>query len=145
MSANTTSKAADSKRPAVSGRPLSPHVQIWRWHPTMASSILHRASGVANYVGAILFTIWLLLVASGPETYAVWEDLRAGPVGVLVTLALIVFTLSLSYHLLNGLRHLAWDAGKGFDPKGSNRRSYYIFAGAIVVTALVWIFAGGLV
>jgi succinate dehydrogenase / fumarate reductase cytochrome b subunit len=111
----------------------------------MASSIAHRASGAANYVGAILFTVWLVLVAAGPEAYAWWESLREGPLGVLITLALIVFTLSLSYHLLNGLRHLAWDAGAGYDPKGSNRRSILIFAGAFVLTALVWIFAGGLV
>ncbi|MFW5660835.1 MAG: succinate dehydrogenase, cytochrome b556 subunit [Oceanicaulis sp.] len=142
MSANTTSKAADSKRPAVSHRPLSPHLQVWRWHATMASSILHRASGVVNYIGAILVTIWLLLLASGEQAYGDWESLREGPVGILVTIALIGFTLSLSYHLLNGLRHLAWDAGAGYDPKGSNQRSILIFAGAIVITALVWIFGG---
>ena len=142
MSAKTTSKAADSTRPAASQRPLSPHLQVWRWHATMASSIFHRASGVANYTGAVLVTAWLVMLASGPEAYAVWEQLRAGQLGMLVTLALIGFTLSLSYHLLNGVRHLAWDAGVGFDPKGSNRRSMYIFAGAIVLTALVWIFGG---
>ncbi|MFP4517991.1 MAG: succinate dehydrogenase, cytochrome b556 subunit [Oceanicaulis sp.] len=145
MTAKTTAKAADSKRPSVSQRPLSPHLQVWRWHATMASSIAHRASGVVNYVGAILFTVWLVLVASGPEAYAVWEGLRDGPAGVLILLALIAFTLSLSYHLLNGIRHLAWDAGKGFDPRGSNQRSILIFAGAILITALIWIFAGGLV
>lgn len=145
MSAKTTAKAADSKRPSVSQRPLSPHLQVWRWHATMASSIAHRVSGSVNYAGAVLFTVWLVLVASGPEAYAAWEAFREGPFGVLVTLALIVFTLSLSYHLLNGLRHLAWDAGAGYDPKGSNRRSILIFAGAIVITALIWIFAGGLV
>ncbi len=145
MTAKTTAKAADTKRPGVSHKPLSPHLGVWRWHATMASSIFHRASGVANYIGAILFTVWLVMVASGPDAYASWEALRSGPAGILVTLALIAFTLSLSYHLLNGLRHLGWDAGAGFDPKGSNQRSILIFAGAIVVTALIWIFAGGLV
>lgn len=145
MTAKTTAKAADSTRPSVSYKPLSPHLQVWRWHATMASSIFHRASGVANYIGAILFTVWLVTVAAGPGAYAAWEALRAGPVGILVTLGLIAFTLSLSYHLLNGLRHLAWDAGKGYDPKGSNMRSIVIFIGAIVITALIWIFAGGLI
>ena len=126
-------------------RPLSPHLQVWKFHATMLSSILHRASGVTNAIGAILVTGWLLLVASGPEAYAVWEGLRGGPVGILVTLALIGFTLSLIYHLLNGLRHLAWDAGAGFDPKGSNRRSIIIFAASFVITALIWVFAGGLI
>ena len=127
------------------GRPLSPHLQVWKFHATMLSSILHRLSGVVNAVGAILVTAWLLLVASGPEAYAVWEGLRAGPVGVLVTIALMGFTLSLVYHLFNGLRHLAWDAGAGFDPQGSNTRSVIIFAASIIVTALIWIVAGGLV
>jgi succinate dehydrogenase / fumarate reductase cytochrome b subunit len=135
---------ASSSKPNAA-RPLSPHLQVWKFHATMLSSILHRVSGVVNATGAILVTAWLLLIASGPEAYAVWESLRAGPVGVLVTLALIGFTLSLVYHLLNGVRHLVWDAGAGFDPKGSNQRSIIIFIAAIAITALVWVFAGGLV
>lgn len=127
------------------GRPLSPHLQVWKFHPTMLSSILHRASGVVNAIGALLVTIWLLLVASGPQAYEAWEGLRAGPVGILVTLAMIGFTLSLVYHLLNGVRHLVWDAGKGFDPAGSNARSVTIFAVSIVLTIVVWVFAGGLI
>jgi succinate dehydrogenase / fumarate reductase, cytochrome b subunit len=127
-----------------SSRPLSPHVQVWRWHPTMASSILHRATGVANYIGAVLVSVWLVLLASGPEAYAVWEDLQAGPLGILVTLAFIGFTFSVTYHLLNGLRHLAWDAGLGFDVKGSNLRSILIIGGSAVITAIIWI-VGGLV
>jgi len=135
---------ASSSKPDT-GRPLSPHLQVWKFHATMLSSILHRFSGVVNAVGAALVTVWLLLVASGPDAYAVWEGLRAGPLGVIVTIALMAFTLSLVYHLLNGLRHLAWDAGAGFDPKGSNTRSMIIFAAAVIVTALIWVFAGGLI
>ena len=126
-------------------RPLSPHLQVWRWHATMASSIFHRATGIANYIGALLVTAWLFLLASGPEAYAIWEGLRAGPLGILVTLALIGFTLSLVYHLLNGVRHLIWDAGKGFDPAGSNLRSILIMISAVVITALIWAFSGGLI
>jgi succinate dehydrogenase / fumarate reductase cytochrome b subunit len=129
----------------TAARPLSPHLQIWKFHPTMVSSILHRASGVMNAIGAILITLWLLMVASGPQAYAIWEGLREGPLGILVTLALIGFTLSLVYHLFNGLRHLAWDAGAGYDPKGSNLRSMIIFAASILVTAGLWVFAGGLI
>lgn len=126
-------------------RPLSPHVSIWRWHATMASSIAHRMSGVVNYIGAVLVTVWLAALAAGPEAYSVVEALMAGPVGVLVTLALVGFTLSLVYHMLNGVRHLAWDMGYGFDPKGSNLRSILIFAGAAVITAAIWVLAGGLI
>lgn len=135
--------SSTSKQDAA--RPLSPHLQVWKFHATMLSSILHRLSGVVNAIGALLVTAWLLLVASGPESYAVWEGLRAGPLGVIVTLALIAFTVSLVYHMLNGVRHLAWDAGKGFDPEGSNMRSTVIFVLAIVVTGAIWVFAGGLI
>jgi len=126
-------------------RPLSPHLQVWRWHATMASSIAHRASGTVNYIGAVLIAVWVALVAAGPEAYAPVEALMAGPAAILIKLVLLGFTLSLSYHLLNGVRHLAWDMGVGFDPKGSNTRSILIFVGAIVLTAVIWILAGGIV
>lgn len=111
----------------------------------MASSIFHRASGSINYIGAILITVWLVLLAAGPDAYAVFENLMTGPVGVLVKLALFGFTLSLVYHLFNGVRHLVWDLGKGFDPKGSNQRSMIIIAAAIVVTVGIWFLAGGII
>lgn len=130
---------------SVDTRPISPHLQIWRWHATMASSIFHRATGTANYVGAVLLTVWLVLLASGPDAYAVFETLMTGPLGILVKLALFGFTLSLVYHLMNGVRHLVWDMGKGFDPKGSNTRSIAIIIGSIVVTVAIWVLAGGLV
>ncbi|MGP1273779.1 MAG: succinate dehydrogenase, cytochrome b556 subunit [Caulobacterales bacterium] len=125
-------------------QPLSPHLQVWRWHATMASSILHRATGIANYVGAILVSVWLVLLAAGPETYAIWEGLMAGPLGLLVIAAFVGFTFSVSYHLLNGLRHLAWDAGLGFDAGGSNLRSWAIIGAAAGFTAVIWI-AGGMI
>ncbi|WP_375547970.1 succinate dehydrogenase, cytochrome b556 subunit [Oceanicaulis alexandrii] len=130
---------------SVDPRPLSPHLQVWRWHATMASSIFHRASGSINYIGAILVTVWLVLLAAGPDAYAVFETLMGGPVGLLVKLALFGFTLSLVYHLFNGVRHLVWDLGKGFDPKGSNQRSMMIIIAAIVVTVAIWFLAGGIV
>lgn len=125
-------------------QPLSPHLQVWRWHATMASSILHRATGIANYAGAILVSVWLVLLAAGPETYAIWEGLMAGPLGLLVIAAFVGFTFSVSYHLLNGLRHLAWDAGLGFDAGGSNLRSWAIIGAAAGFTAVIWI-AGGMI
>lgn len=128
-----------------SSRPLSPHVQIWRWHPTMASSILHRATGIANYLGAVLVSVWLVLLASGPEAYGVWQDVKAGPLGILITLAFIGFTFSVVYHLLNGLRHLAWDIGLGLDAKGSNLRSLLIIGGSVVITAIIWIIGKGVI
>lgn len=120
-------------------RPLSPHLQVWRWHATMLSSILHRASGIINYIGAIALTVWLVLLASGKESKI--EIFTTGALSGLTTLGLIVLTWSVSYHWLNGLRHLAWDAGKGFDPKGSSTRSILIIAGSFLPPAIIWFFA----
>jgi len=124
-------------------RPLSPHLQVWKFHPTMLSSILHRASGVVNYVGVILVAIWLIALASGEAAYTGLMDILNGPIKILVVLALIGFTLSLIYHMLNGIRHLAWDMGKGFDPAGSNQRSVLIMIAAIGLTAIIWLLGLG--
>jgi succinate dehydrogenase / fumarate reductase cytochrome b subunit len=111
----------------------------------MLSSILHRASGVVNYVGAVLVAIWLIALASGEAAYTGLMDVLNGPIKVLVVLALIGFTLSLVYHMLNGIRHLVWDAGKGFDPAASNQRSVFIMIGAVVITAIVWVLGLGVI
>jgi succinate dehydrogenase / fumarate reductase cytochrome b subunit len=124
-------------------RPLSPHLQVWKFHPTMLSSILHRASGVVNYVGAVLVAIWLIALASGEAAYTGLMDVLNGPIKILVVIALIGFTLSLIYHMLNGIRHLVWDMGKGFDPAGSNQRSVLIMIASIVLTAVIWLLALG--
>jgi succinate dehydrogenase / fumarate reductase cytochrome b subunit len=126
-------------------RPLSPHLQVWKFHPTMLSSILHRASGVANYVGVIFVAIWLIALASGEAAYTGLMDMLNGPIKLLVLAALIGFTLSLVYHLINGLRHLVWDLGKGFDPAGSNQRSVFIIIGSVAVTAIIWLFGLGVI
>ena len=124
-------------------RPLSPHLQVWRWHATMASSIFHRATGSINYIGIVAFTIWLAGTAGGGPDYFAWAF--QGAFGLLVKLGLFVLTWSFSYHWLNGLRHLVWDFGKGFDPEGSNRRSIMIFALSPVPAIVIWLFALGVV
>ncbi len=126
-------------------RPLSPHLQVWKFHPTMLSSILHRASGVVNYVGAVLVAIWLIALASGESTYTGLMNVLNGPIRILVILALVGFTLSLIYHMLNGIRHLVWDAGKGFDPAASNQRSVFIMMGSVILTVIIWVLALGVI
>jgi len=121
-------------------RPLSPHLQVWRWHATMASSILHRATGVANYIGAVAISVWVILLAF--EAEGAVGFLFEGWVAWVTQLGLIALTYAVSYHWLNGLRHLVWDAGKGYDPAGSNLRSVLIIVGAVIPTALVWIELG---
>ncbi|WP_412546826.1 succinate dehydrogenase, cytochrome b556 subunit [Maricaulis sp. MIT060901] len=119
---------------------MSPHLQVWRWHATMASSILHRATGIANYVGAVAIAIWFILLALGAEGAVAF--LFEGWMAWVTRFGLIALTYSVSYHWLNGLRHLLWDIGKGFDPKGSNRRSVMILLGAVIPTALLWLNLG---
>src|SRR5277367_2635638 len=95
-------------------RPLSPHMGIWRWHITMLGSILHRASGVVLYVAALLLTAWGVALASRANDYAQFQAILASPLGRLV---LVGITLAAFYHLANGIRHLAWDSGLGFNPR----------------------------
>jgi len=128
-----------SKRAA--GRPLSPHLGIWRWSATMASSILHRMTGVGNAIGLVLLTWGLLALASGPEAFAQFTGLAGSMFGRLV---LFGFTLSICYHLLNGIRHLFWDAGKNFDVRGSVIWSWFNIIGTIVLAVGVWVLAYGM-
>jgi succinate dehydrogenase / fumarate reductase, cytochrome b subunit len=106
-------------------RPMSPHLQIWRWHVTMATSIFQRASGIANYVGAIIGVAWLVALASGPQAYVGFTDLLFSPLGQLVLFGLAV---SYCYHLFGGVRYLFWDAGKGFDPAIAKQTSWLVIA-----------------
>lgn len=117
-------------------RPLSPHLQVWRWHVTMASSILHRASGVALYVGAAGLAIWLLALASGPEAFGVVAGLLATLPG---QLAIYAMTVAIVYHMANGLRHLFWDFGAGYDPKAAESSGWLVII--VALAAPIGVFA----
>ena len=119
-------------------RPLSPHMQIWRWHITMASSILHRATGVALYIGALILAGWALALASGPVGYDQYARLLGSPLGKLVLFGL---TVSIFYHLANGIRHLFWDAGEGFTPKTASMTAAAAMTFAVVISLFIWIVA----
>lgn len=123
----------------ANSRPIAPHLSVWRWHATMLSSILHRFTGIGNYLGAIALVVWLVLLATGSEGMVGF--LFEGPMEWVTRVALILLTWSASYHWLNGMRHLSWDAGLGFDPQGSNLRSFIIIALSIIATAAIWGFA----
>ncbi len=122
---------------AIRERPLSPHLQVYRWMYTMATSMAHRATGVALTAGLALLVFWLWSLASGPEAYGRARGLLASPLGLLVIGG---FVVSFWYHFCNGLRHLAWDAGYGLE-KASARRSARIVAIATLVLAAVTILA----
>lgn len=119
-------------------RPLSPHLQVYRWQITMTMSILHRATGIALAVGAIGLVWWLLAVAAGGESYDRAMGCIASPFGLFL---LAGFSLSLVYHLLNGIRHLLWDAGWGFDIPDVYRSGWAVAVLTVVFTAAIWLAA----
>jgi succinate dehydrogenase / fumarate reductase cytochrome b subunit len=121
-------------------RPLSPHLQVYRWQITMTMSILHRASGMVLVAGAFALAWWLLAVASGGEAYARAAECLASPLGLL---ALFGFSLALMYHLFNGVRHLLWDFGWGFEIPEVYRSGYAVAILTVVMTAAIWLFALG--
>lgn len=119
-------------------RPLSPHLQIYRWPVTMATSILHRATGCALAAGTLLLTWWLVAAAAGPDYYAMVQSILGSILGRLVLLG---FTWALFYHLLNGIRHLFWDAGHGYSLPVANKSGWAVIIGSVVLTVLAWILA----
>ncbi len=133
-----TSMADTSPRTAKADRPLSPHLQVWKWHVTMATSIFHRFTGVGNAIGAVLLTWWLVALATGPEAYAVFTGFIGSLFGQLI---LFGFTASLVYHLMNGIRHLVWDTGTGFSLGVARSSGLFVFVATAIVTVAIWVFA----
>jgi succinate dehydrogenase / fumarate reductase, cytochrome b subunit len=131
--------------PTGSRRPLSPFMIGPYYRPQLTSmlSITHRACGVVLTAGMLLVTAWLLALAAGPDAYGRAAALAAGPFGRVVLLGL---GFCLVFHLLNGLRHLFWDAGKGLDIPTTYASGWAVLALSLVATAaLAWclFFAGG--
>jgi succinate dehydrogenase / fumarate reductase cytochrome b subunit len=109
---------------------LSPHLQIYRWPITMVASIAHRATGIALAAGTLFLSWWLIAAASGPEAYAVFARAAANLVGEII---LFGFLWSLAFHLLNGIRHLAWDIGYGFPVSTAKLTAVLVFAGSLLL------------
>jgi len=123
---------------ATRERPLSPHLQVYRWQITMTMSILHRATGVGLVLGALGLVWWLLAVAAGGGRYDRVMTFVASPFGLFL---LAGFSLALVYHLLNGIRHLLWDAGWGFDIPDVYRSGWAVTVLTVVLTAAIWLAA----
>jgi succinate dehydrogenase / fumarate reductase cytochrome b subunit len=119
-------------------RPLSPHLQIYRPQITSILSILHRLTGVALALGAVLLAYWLTAAAYGPEAFARANALLISGFGRLVLFGL---TFAFFYHLANGIRHLAWDVGYGFEMKTLNWSGIAVVAAALALTLAAWIAA----
>ncbi len=119
----------------MSNRPLSPHLQIYRPQLTSVLSITHRMTGIFLALGTLVLLFWLSAAAGGPDAYAAAQSVLDM---VIVKLVLVGWTWAFFYHLCNGLRHLCWDAGWGFELGTAYASGYAVLATSIVVTLLVW-------
>ena len=117
-------------------RPLSPHLQVWRWHVTMLASILFRVTIGAASFGMLILVGWLGALAFGPQAYECLMTCAASPLGLLVGIGLTWVLMSL---LLNGGRHLINDAGAGLTVPSANTLSQIAVWGPFVLTALFWL------
>ena len=117
-------------------RPLSPHLQIYKPQLTSVLSISHRATGLALSVGAILLVWWLLAAASGDQAFAAAQGFWGSWIGILFLLG---WTFSLFFHLCNGIRHLVWDAGYGFDLPTAYRTGWIVVGASAGLTLLAFI------
>jgi len=119
-------------------RPLSPHVSVYRWQITNTLSILHRLTGVLLSLGAVVLVGWMISVASGYEAYARVNSTLQSPIGGLM---LFGWTFCFFYHLGNGVRHLVWDAGHGFEMRQVRASGWAVVAFALLLTVGFWVSA----
>src|ERR1700744_3668007 len=123
---------ADHPQKAHRPRPLSPFVTIYHWPVTMATSITHRFTGIGLAGGLIILTWWLIAIASGPDAFAEFMGLAATPLGQVI-LFLIIW--SMAFHLLNGIRHLAWDMGFGFSKPTAKMTGWLVIVLSVLLAA----------
>ena len=119
-----------------SNRPLSPHLQVYRPQLTSILSITHRATGIALSFGIILLIAWILATAAGENYFNTVNSIITSWFG---TLGLVGFTWALFYHLCNGIRHLFWDAGFGFELSTVYKSGYATVGASVLLTAVAWI------
>ena len=120
---------------ATRPRPLSPHLQVYRWQIQMVTSIIHRTTGIILTVGALLIAAALLALANGPETWDCVRDLAGSWFGLAV---LFGWTWAFAFHLLNGIRHLVQDAGFGFSIPVFVRNGWLSVIGSLFLTGAIW-------
>jgi len=117
-------------------RPLSPHIQIYRPQLTSVLSFTHRVTGVALSAGSLLIVAWLVAGAAGPTAYHGVLSLMRSPIGLLL---LFGWTFSISFHLCNGIRHLFWDAVRGFELRTIYASGWTVVATSLVLTVGLWV------
>ncbi len=117
------------------GRPLSPHISIYRWPITMATSILHRATGIAMSVGFLILVVWLFDAATGPDAYNVFVGYMSTIIGRILLLG---WSFAFFYHLSNGIRHLVWDSGRGFEKSTASASAWFVLILPVFLTGAFW-------
>lgn len=125
-----------SNSPAKRPRPLSPNIQIYRPQLTSVLSISHRVTGIALSVGSVLLVAWLVAAAAGPNAYSGVRAFAHSSGGLIL---LLLWTFSLFFHLCNGIRHLIWDAGWGFDLRTIYLSGWTVVVVSVVLTGLAWV------
>tara|TARA_B100000959_G_scaffold217734_1_gene229729 strand:+ start:19 stop:405 length:387 start_codon:yes stop_codon:yes gene_type:complete len=125
-----------------SKNPLSPHLQIYRWHISSLLSITHRISGVINLVALILIFFWLIILSFGESNYELFLLIINSFFGKFI---LIGFTWSMTFHILSGIRHLAWDLGYGFEIKTANTSGAVVIILSLLLTVIFWLLARGFI
>ncbi len=136
---DTAAATAEPKMPEkLRARPTSPHLSIYRWQISMTLSILHRATGMALAVGLLFLVWWLYAVLCGPAAYDCFLDFTHSIIG---RIFLVGWTWSLCYHMLNGIRHLFWDMGKGYEISTMTQTGIMVVLGSFILTALLWLLA----
>jgi len=118
------------------GRPISPHLWIYRWDWTMVLSITHRATGVGLAAGAALLAIWLVATAVGDDAFRWFQWLLGSWIGVA---ALLGWTWALFFHLCNGIRHLVWDTGRAFELAHAEIGALLVIVASTTLTLVAWI------
>ncbi len=121
---------------ASHNRPLSPHLQVYKPQFTSVLSITHRATGIALAVGTLLLVWWIVAAATGESAFA---DVQAFIGSWIGRLLLLGWSFAVFYHLCNGIRHLFWDAGKGFELETAYMSGKLVVGAAIVLTILAWV------
>jgi succinate dehydrogenase cytochrome b subunit len=117
-------------------RPLSPHLQVYRLQITSVLSILHRLSGIWLGIGTLLLTWWLVALANGSAPFATAQTFFASILGKIL---LFLWTLGLMFHFCNGIRHLVWDSGLGFEKPAYHASGWIVLAAAAFLTVLVFV------
>jgi succinate dehydrogenase / fumarate reductase cytochrome b subunit len=121
---------------AAVNRPISPHLTIYKPQISSVPSITHRITGVGLGVGTIWLAWWLIAAASGPDAFAIVQTFSGSIIGRLLLLG---FTWALCFHFINGIRHLIWDLGFGFDLKSMELGGWITVYGSVILTAIVWV------